>query len=98
MVSRSQPVSALHGAVTTSEPSVAKAEFSQSRNDLYWKVYAGEDGFIRWQGYDDRNWWKNVAKTDHTRTRVGKITGRVFTLDHSTGEVTITDPAKSGGA
>lgn len=69
-----------------------EATFDQLRNDLYWKVYAGEDGFIRWTGYDDRNWWENVAPTDAARTRVGKVTGRVFRLDHSSGRVEVTSP------
>jgi len=65
------------------------ASFDQLRNDLYWKLYAGEDGFIRWTGYDDRNWWDNVSPTDHARNRVGKVTGRVFRLDHHTSQVEI---------
>lgn len=69
------------------------AEFSQSRNDMYWKLYAGPDGFIRWGGYDDANWWDNVSKAAHARQRTGKETGRVFTIDFDTGFVSI-EPAK----
>lgn len=68
------------------------AEFNQSRNDLYWKLWAGPDKFIRWTGYDDSNWWDNVSPTEHARTRKGEVTGRTFTIDFETGEVTITDP------
>lgn len=70
---------------------MAKAEFDQSRNDMYWSLYAGEDGRIRWIGYDDANWWNTVAPTDHARKRVGKVTGRTFVLNHETGEVTVFD-------
>ncbi|UIJ43766.1 hypothetical protein LZK98_11755 [Sphingomonas cannabina] len=67
------------------------ADFSQSRNDMYWKVYAGADGVVRWIGYDDANWWQNVAKS--TAQKVGKVTGRIFTLDYDTNIVTVGEPA-----
>lgn len=67
------------------------ASFSQLRNDLYWSLYAGEDGMIRWTGYDDANWWDRVSKTDAARKRVGKVTGRTFVLNCDTGEVTVFD-------
>ena len=66
-----------------------QAEFSQSRSDLHWRVWAGEDKFIRWAGYDDRNWWQNVATQESKRVRVGPSTGRVFTIDFDTGLVTV---------
>lgn len=69
------------------------ATFDQHRNDLNWTLYAGEDGFIRWGGYDDANWWNNVSKSEAVRTRVGKVTGRVFVLDHATGTVEIREPS-----
>lgn len=65
------------------------ADFSQSRNDLYWKVYAGEDGFIRWTGYDDNYWWSNIATSERRQTRVGPKTGRVFVLNPATNAVEI---------
>lgn len=68
------------------------ADHSQLGNDLFWKVYVSGDGFIRWGGYNDRNWWENVAPLEHTRTRVGKVTGRTFVIDFDTSEVTITEP------
>jgi hypothetical protein len=68
------------------------AEFNQHRNDLNWSIHAGEDGFIRWTGYDDAYWWDQVSKTDHARKRVGKVTGRHFVLNHDTNEVTVFDP------
>lgn len=69
---------------------MTQAKFSQSRNDMYWKYSDAEDGFIRWVGYDDANWWDNVAPTAHARTRVGPDTGRIYTIDFTTGEITIT--------
>lgn len=65
------------------------AEFSQSRNDLHWSFYAGEDGFVRWTGYDDNFWWHGVSNTDHCRNRVGKVTGKTYRLDPRTHEVTV---------
>lgn len=68
-----------------------EAKFSQSNNDLHWSLYAGDDGTIRWTGYDDRYWWENVSPTDLARKRVGKVTGRTFVLNHETKHVTIFD-------
>lgn len=67
------------------------AEFSQSRNDMYWKVYVPEDGFVRWGGYDDDYWWNNVSKSDRARTRIGEKTGRVYLIDFKTGRVTVSE-------
>lgn len=74
------------------------ATFDQHRNDMCWSLHAGEDGTIRWIGYNDGNWWKNVSATDAARQRVGKVTGRVFTLDHRTNEVTIAEARTTGEA
>lgn len=70
------------------------AEFTQSRNDMAWTVYAGPDGFVRWSGYDDAYWWNNVSKSEAARTRTGKQTGRTFVIDFGTGEVTVSQPAE----
>jgi hypothetical protein len=76
-------------------PTIIKAEFSHLGRDLYWKLWAGSgDKFICWVGYDDANWWKNVSPTEHTRTRTGQGTGRIFTIDFDTNEVTISEPAQ----
>lgn len=69
--------------------SVAKAEFSSIGRDLFWRHFDMVDGFIRWSGYDDANWWKNVAPSGATRT--GK-SGRVYTINYTTNEVTVTEP------
>jgi hypothetical protein len=70
-----------------------KVEFSQSRNDMHWKLWAGDDKFIRWSGYDDNYWWDNVSPTAKFRERTGVVTGRTFTLDPETNEVTIMEKA-----
>lgn len=69
----------------------SSANFTQSRNDLYWTFWGGDDGTIRWFGYDDANWWQNVSKADHARKRVGAVTGRTFVLNHDNGEVAVFD-------
>lgn len=69
---------------------MATAKFSQSRNDMYWTHFDLDDGFIRWIGYDDANWWENVAPKADT-SRVGKESGRTYTLDYNTCEVLITE-------
>lgn len=66
-----------------------RADFDQSRNDLSWKLWAGDDKFIRWSGYDDSYWWDNVSPTPGFRERKGAVTGRTFRLDPETNEVTI---------
>ena len=38
-----------------------KAKFTHLNRDLFWRLYTLEDGSIRWTGYDDSNWWDNVA-------------------------------------
>lgn len=68
-----------------------QAAHSQMRNDLYWSIFTGEDGTVRWIGYDDSNWWENVAPTEHARTRVGKNTGAKYVIDFTTGLVERSD-------
>lgn len=70
---------------------MSAASFEQLRNDLYWTFWGGEDGTIRWTGYDDANWWNNVSHTDHARKRVGKVTGRTFVLNPESNLVTVFD-------
>ena len=60
--------------------------------DLYWKVFDGNYEYIRWVGYDDRNWWDNVATQESWRRRVGSD-GRVYTLDPDTDTVRVADTA-----
>ena len=68
-----------------------KADFQQFRNDLYWKIYDSEDGFISWGGYDDAYWWDNVSKSKEAQIRKGNISGRTYKLNFETGEVKISD-------
>jgi hypothetical protein len=41
---------------------------------------------VRWSGYNDRNWWENVAPSDQARIRKTKC-GRTFEIDFKTNEV-----------
>lgn len=68
------------------------ATFTQNRNDLYWKYYSPEDGMIWWIGYDDAYWWNHVSVTEHAKRSTGSKTGKIYTLNHETNEVTITNP------
>jgi hypothetical protein len=42
--------------------------------------------FVRWQGYNDANWWVNVAPTEQARVRKMPC-GRMFEIDFKTCEV-----------
>lgn len=66
-----------------------KAKFGCNRNDMHWSLYDLKDGFVRWSGYDDANWWNNVSVLERTRTRAGKETGRKYVIDFKTSEVTV---------
>lgn len=79
----------LHAPVDP-EPTIVSAEFTQSRNDLHWELFDGEDGFIRWTGYNDNNWWVNVAPK--TRERIGPVTGKKYTIDYHSGRVVLGSP------
>lgn len=70
-----------------------KAEYSIYRNDMFWKscildMENFEFFMLRWAGYNDDFWWKNVATKDNTQEVVGdKGTKRRFKLDYQTLEV-----------
>ena len=64
-----------------------KAEFQALGNDLYWKLYDTQDGFIRWTGYDDQNWWQNVAPAKRDRT--GLRSGLTYRINFETGDVEV---------
>ena len=66
------------------------AEFSQSRNDMYWKIYDLEDGYIRWAGYDDDFWWHNISVKPDWQTRTGQKSGKQYRLNPISGDVFIT--------
>ena len=65
------------------------AKFNQSRNDLYWSVFDLDDGFIRWTGYDDDYWWKNISVKPETQTRIGKVSGRSYRINFETDAVAV---------
>ncbi len=66
-----------------------QAEFSQSRNDMHWSHYDLDDGFIRWSGYDDDFWWKNISIKDDWRQRKGEKSGKTYYLNPETCQVQI---------
>lgn len=61
------------------EPREFKAEFSQMRNDMYWEVHFFDGDLwysFRWIGYDDANWWHNVASNQRRQTVAGETIDR----------------------
>lgn len=70
-----------------------EATFSQSRHDMYWRLYAGTDGTLRWIGYDDEFWWEKVATLPQFYRQKGSVTGRIFDLNPNTGVVSISPPS-----
>ena len=64
-----------------------KAKFQASRNDLHWSLYTIDDGFIRWTGYDDANWWDNVSVRPEAYIKIGQKTGTRYIIDFKTCEV-----------
>ena len=77
------------------ESLTGRAEFSISRNDMFWNCYIYDwDGeiyesfHIRWSGYNDANWWDNVSEKASVVTCKGdKGTERKFKLDYKTLDV-----------
>ena len=69
-----------------------QAKFSQSRNDMYWKVFDSKDGFVRWSGYDDAYWWRNISIKPEWQARIME-SGRTYTLNPQTGDVFVTEAA-----
>ena len=78
------------------EKSKVEAKFSQSRNDMHWSHWDYDDSFIRWSGYDDDYWWKNISVKPEWQTRTGK-SGRRYTLNPETSEVFIEPAIASTG-
>lgn len=37
-----------------------KVTYQLLRNDMFWSIYCCET--LRWTGYNDSNWWDNVAR------------------------------------
>lgn len=55
--------------------------------DLFWSLMT-KDGEIRWKGYNDVHWWRNVAMDDGFRL-VKTHDGTRYTLHPGTNEVLI---------
>ena len=73
------------------------AEHQRLSNDLYWEYHASrmtkagkyEDFEAKWWGYNDRNWWDNVAPTMKAAEVVGSLGTHVrLKLDPKTSMVT----------
>lgn len=71
-----------------------QAKFSQSRNDMYWTAWDTVDGYVRWTGYDDANWWDNVSTRPAAFTRTGPKSGKTYTLNFETGDVIVSEPSQ----
>lgn len=77
------------------EPLTGRAEFSISRNDMFWRCCISDwDGeifefyHIKWSGYNDANWWDNVSeKASITTCQGDKGTVKKFKLDYKTLDV-----------
>ena len=72
------------------------AECHIMRNDLFWHFTAlqwTKEGKIEafkadWQGYNDANWWSNVAPKVKPQRCVGSLgTTKFFSIDFNTGRV-----------
>ena len=74
-----------------------KVEVKCMHNDLFWnfcKLIETDKGYeffdTTWEGYNDSNWWDNVAPLKKTRTATvtgDKGTVKTFQINFSTGEV-----------
>ena len=74
------------------------AECNHLRNDIFWdfgRFYNTDKGYewfkCMWTGYNDANWWDNVATKEEYQTR--KVTGdkgtvKTFKIDFKTNIVT----------
>ena len=74
------------------KPLSGKAEFKSYRNDMFWDFFAidYDNNYdivkVKWMGYNDDYWWKNVATTDEAQVRVGS-NGRKYRINFNTCEV-----------
>lgn len=73
---------------------MAKANFEQHRNDLFWEFNASGDGRIIWTGYDDNYWWNNISKSEKWRNKTVGKSGRTYILDVDTSIVTILEKSE----
>lgn len=67
-----------------------KAEYSQHRNDMFWKLRMFDENMewvsLTWTGHNDAYWWNEVAQTESARTLTAE-NGRRYYLDFDTNEV-----------
>lgn len=68
-----------------------KAKFVSHGRDMYWKLPIYDPDRLRWNGYDDANWWTNVA-TDAEKMTITGASGRRYVLDPVTDVVTVLEP------
>lgn len=70
-----------------------RATFDIHRNDMYWKCHTYieteaspfEWFKLEWQGYNDDNWWDNVAPTACVKSFIGdQGTTKTFRIDYHT--------------
>jgi len=62
------------------EKFIKDAQFKSYGNDLFWDVLLYENGKftkLKWKGYDDAYWWKNVAPKRGRQV----VDGRTFEID-----------------
>ncbi len=55
------------------------AETNHLRNDLSWSIFCCE--VIRWTGYNDQYWWKEVSKREEVRRKQCSKCGKVYEID-----------------
>lgn len=69
---------------------VGNAKFDALRNDLFWSYHHYTNDLVwlklDWYGYNDQNWWNNVAPTEGARAKVGQD-GKTYLIDFHTCEV-----------
>lgn len=72
------------------EKKIGNAKFSSMRNDLFWEFYRFTDNGVwlklRWFGYNDYNWWHNVAPAKEIQQVKGQD-GKTYRIDFNTSEV-----------
>ena len=79
----------------TRQPREFKAEFDSYFNDLFWKVtffdFTGKAEYFKaeWVGYNDDNWWNNVAPSKKRQIITGdRGTKMTLEIDFETCKVT----------
>lgn len=76
------------------ENPVGVAKFEQTSNDLFWTYWCNlcmnddpvkwtgcKNRRISWSGYDDRNWWDRISKSEQSTIRSTSC-GKKLRIDH----------------